>query len=98
MSGATSSPKVNVELSPCFTSIICEADLVGSCNITFKDTFNKTFHQASGELNNIIPLPKFQVNLNVSFTAVFNYTFFRNGNFTLTSKCNNEMTELFVFM
>ncbi len=79
-----SSQQLKVTFSSCLSSVTCEAESFGTCNVTFRNDFNNTI-QVSGQVNNKISLSNLQANLEYDYSAVYNSTFVRRGNITV--KC-----------
>ncbi len=83
---------MKVILSPCFSSVTCEAESFGTCNVTFKDNFNNTI-PVSGQVNDIISISNLQVNLGYDYSAVYYSTFVRRGNITVKCEYNQGLVE-----
>ncbi len=74
---------MKVKFNPCFTSVTCEAESFGTCNVTFSSSYYNTT-QVSGQVNDTISLSNLQVSVRYDYHAVYNSTFSRGA---ITVEC-----------
>ncbi len=80
-----SGQQLNVTFSPCFSSVTCQVESFGTCNVTFRNNFTDNI-QVSGQVNDEISLSNLQVNVRYKYSALYNSTFFMRGNVTIKCK------------
>ena len=72
------------------SSVTCEAESFGTCNITFRNNFTDNI-PVSGQVNDNFSLSSLQVNLRYDYSAVYNSTFISRGVTTVRCEYNQGL-------